>query len=167
MTVRQIVTVIAILLLVIAVVGLILCRPMAVSGYASGIFNLAAVTDARVAATTNAPEGPDGRILLLTGDDETLNDLVELFEGRGFGMTPAGLFSHGLPEPAEGDMEWSVTFHCSIAESTLTAEYRGGKLRLTGDHQTLVTTRHKDAWAKQVYDLIASLYPEPETEETE
>ncbi len=162
---KQTVLVAAILLSVILVVGLILCRPMGPERYASGIFNFAAVSNAAVSAEIFDPTGARAEALILTGDDAALKRLTELFDGKGFGMTPAGLFSDKLPDPTEGDICWSVTFSCTISDSTLTAEYVGGKLRLTGDSATVVTTQDLDGWARKVYDVIESLYPEPTEED--
>ncbi len=162
MSLKQAALVAVILLLIVLVVGLVLCRPMGPEHYASGIFNFAAVSDARVSAYTASPESTRGETVRLSAGDAPLDRLVELFDGRGFGMTPAGLFSDRLPQPETGDLCWSVTFNCTISDSSLTAEYAGGKLRLTGDSATVVTGQNLDSWAKQVYEVIAALYPQPD-----
>lgn len=162
MSLKHTLTVLIILLIAVAVVGLVLCRPMSAERYARGVFNLAAVDGAYVTAWEYDPEGTEPEELLLNTEDRTLTRLTDLFDGKGFGMTPAGLFDHELPEPQAGDICWRVTLQCTISDSSLTAEYRGGELMLTGSSSTLVAAQDKDEWAQDVFDLIAPLFPEPE-----
>ncbi len=164
---KQIVTVVLILLIAVMVVGLVLCRPMAADNYADGIFNFAAVDGIYVWAWEFDPEGTEPEELLVDSENRALSDIVERFDGKGFGMTPGGLFSRGLPEPEAGDICWRVVFRCTLSDSSLTAEYQGGVLRLSGNGETVVTTQDKSSWARQVFDLIESLYPEPEPEPPE
>ncbi len=164
---KQVVTIVLILLAAVLVVGLILCRPMAATNYADGIFNFAAVDGVFLWGWEYAPEGTAPEELLISAEDKALTSLTELFEGRGFGMTPGGLFSQKLPEPQAGDICWRVTFHCTVSDSTLTAEYQGGVLRLSGNGETVVTTQDKSSWARRVFTLIESMYPEPEPEPEE
>ncbi len=165
MSLKHTLTVLLILLIAVAVVGLVLCRPMSAERYAKGVFNLAAVDGAYVTAWEYAPEGTEPEELLLNTEDRTLSRLTDLFDGKGFGMTPGGLFDHELPEPEAGDICWRVTLQCTVSDSSLTAEYRGGELMLTGSGSTLVTAQDKDEWARDVFDLIAPLFPEPEPAE--
>lgn len=162
MSLKHVLTILSILLIAVLVVGLILCRPMSPENYASGVFNFEAVSDVTVSAWEYDPQAPRPAHLLIKSDDSAAKALRELFEDRGFGRTPGSILSDDSPEAGPGDICWSVTFHCTISQSTLTAEYTGGTLRLTGDGAVTVTTQNKDAWARQVYDLIVPLYPEPE-----
>lgn len=166
MTAKQILTVVAIILSVLIVVGLILCRPMSSDSYAPGLFSFAAVSDITVSAGEYSDGSAPPEELVLTEDDPAFDRLIGLFDVRGFGMTPAGLFSDSLPALGNGDVFWSVTFNCRVSGSTLTAEYAGGKLRLTGRSSTLVTTQDKEEWAMDVYGVISPLYPNNPEEDT-
>ncbi len=164
---KQVMIIVLILLIAILVVGLVLCRPMAAENYAKGIFNFAAVDGVYVWGWEYDPEGTAPEELLLNSENRALSELVELFDGKGFGMTPGGLFSQKLPEPRAGDDCWRVIFHCTVSDSFLTAEYQGGVLRLSGNGETVVATQDKSSWARRVFTLIDSLYPEPEPEPEE
>lgn len=161
---KQAVTVVLILLAAVLVVGLVLCRPMAAENYADGIFNFSAVDGVYVWGWEYDPEGTAPEELLVDAQNRNLTELTELFDDKGFGMTPGGLFSQKLPAPRAGDVCWRVIFHCTVSDSSLTAEYQGGVLRLSGNGQTVVTTQDKSAWARRVFALIDALYPEPEPE---
>lgn len=167
MTLKNAIIIIAILLAMVLTVGLILCRPMAAENYASGVFNFAAVSEITVRAWTEDPEAPGVVPMTITEDDGSFDDIIECFDLRGFGRTPGGIFSSDAPTPAPGDKCWRLTFRCSIADSYLTVEYTGGKLRLIGTEPVRVTTQDKDEWAEEIYELLIPLYPEPEPEPTE
>ncbi len=164
MSLKNAAIIIAILLIVILVVGLILCRPMAVENYADGIFNFAAVSDITVRAWTEDPEAPGTVPMTVDKEDGVFDDLIDEFTRRGFGRTPGSIFSNAAPRPEPGDMCWRLTFRCTISQSTLTVEYTGGVLRLIGGEAVTVTTQDKEEWAKEIYELLIPLYPQPEPE---
>ena len=164
MSLRHAALIAVILLAALLVVGLILLRPMAPENYADGVFSFDAVTQAYVTAGTFQYDSA-ASVLTVTADDPALQELVDLFDGRGFGRTAGSLFSQAEPVSRVGDRYWSVTFLCSISQSTLTAELVGSTLRLTGADTVTVTTQNRDGWAREVGDLILSLYPEPSPDE--
>ena len=161
MAFKHIVLIVVILLTAVLVVGLILCRPMGGANYAGGTFSFDAVTEIFVWAYEEQGDGADIQALPVTGS-RAMKNMISFFDGRGFGRTPGSLFSHTAPTAQPGDKCWGVTFKCAATGSTLTAEYTGGVLTLTGRETAAVTTQDKDAWAGQLYETIAALYPEPE-----
>lgn len=161
MTGRQAATIAVILIVALAVVGLILLRPMAPENYAEGRFSFDAVTQINVAAGT-FEYGSTATALAIESGSEEFDKLVDSFDGRGFGRTPASLFSNKEPINRVGDIYWTVTFYCGLTGGTLTVRYIGGDLRISGDGSTAVTTQDKLTWANSVHDYILSLYPDPE-----
>lgn len=164
MSLKHAVIIVSILLTALLVTGLILCRPMGPENYASGVFNFAAVSELSARAWQEAAGAPEAQWLAIEPDSDAFEDLTEAFENRGFGRTLGSIFSEKAPAAQEGDICWAVTFRCGISQSSLTAEYTGGVLRLSGSGTVTVTTQDKSEWAKDVYDTLISLYPEPEPE---
>lgn len=164
MSARHAAVIAAILLAALAAVGLVLLRPMAPENYAAGDFSFDAVTYIRVTAGTFA-YGVTSRELTVEPEDDAFDGLVGFFDGKGFGRTPASLFSVGEPVSRVGDIYWSVTFLCGDTGGSLTADYRGGDLRLTGAGTVAVTAQDKDGWARRVHAAILALMPEPEEPE--
>lgn len=161
MSVKNILTVVAILLIVVLAVGLVICRPMAAKNYASGIFNFEAVSEIRVRAW-EGDAGDTAEWLVLTEDDPGFRALIDLTDGKGFGRAPGSLFSEPDGGAADGDRCWQVSFLCALSGGQLDMRFSGDILRLAGDKTVTVTTQDKSSWAGRVYDLILSLYPEPE-----
>lgn len=163
MSVKNILTILAILLLVLFTVGLVIFRPMAAENYAAGSFSFDAVSDISVRAWQAGPEeAPEW--LQLTEDSPAFDRLIELVDGKGFGRSPGSLLSQPDSTPEEGELCWNLSFYCSVSGGKLDMSFSGGVLQIAGDETTAVTTQHKDAWVRQVFDTILPLYPEPEEE---
>lgn len=165
MTGRHAALIAAILLIALGAVGLVLLRPMAPENYASGAFDFEAVTDIRASAGIFSYDSLAAILAVGPEDEEAVEKLTGFFEGKGFGRTPGSLFSKKPPVSRVGDIYWTVTFTCGTTGASLSAEYRGGDLRLTGGESVAVTAQDKDTWARRVYEYILSLYPEPEEPE--
>lgn len=163
MSVKNILTILAILLLVVLAVGLVIFRPMAAENYAAGSFSFEAVSEIRVRAWEAGPEVKPVW-LRITEDDPGFEELVDLVDGKGFGRSPGSLFSEPDVSPAEGGLCWDVSFFCSVSGGSLDLSFCGDVLQITGDGTVTVTTQRKDAWAREVFDTILPLYPEPEEE---
>ncbi len=153
-----------ILALAVLAVGLVLCRPMEADSYAPGGFSMEAVDGAYVWAYEEQGDGVPVTVLSLEGGQE-LKDILSRFDGRGFGRTPASLFSDEAPSSFVGDRCWGVTLRCSVSGASLTFTFRGGALTISGGEQpATVLTQNKSTWASSIYDYILSLYPEPDPE---
>lgn len=161
---KNVLTIAAILLLVVLTVALVILRPMAAENYASGTFNFDAVSEIYVSAWESGPEASPAW-LLITGDDPGFDELIDLVDGKGFGRSPGSLFSEPDDTPGDGSICWNISFRCAVSGSRLDLSFAGGVLRLTGNKSVTVTTQNKDEWAREVFDLILPLYPEPEEEE--
>lgn len=163
MSVKNILTILAILLLVVLAVGLVILRPMAAENYASGSFSFEAVSEIVVRAWESVPEA-DPVWLTITEDGQGFDELIDLVDGRGFGRSPGSLFSQPDATPREGDFCWDISFHCAVSGGRLELRWSGGVLQIAGDETVTVTTQDKDDWARRVFDLILPLYPEPQEE---
>lgn len=161
MSLKSLLTVVAILLVAVLTVGLIICRPMGPENYASGVFNFEAVSEVRAAAWDAAVDN-NPSVFTLADEDPGIASLVKLIDGRGFGRSPGSLFSEPEPDYGEDSRCWMAVFSCAVSGSRLMVSYDGGILRLTGDGTVTVTTRDKEEWAQRMYALILSLYPAPE-----
>lgn len=159
MSVKNVLTVVAILLIAVLAVGLVICRPMAADNYASGQFNLEAVSEIRARAWESPAEAD---WLALTDEDAGFSELIDLVDGKGFGRDPSSLFREPDAAPSDGDRCWQISFRCALSGGQLDMSFSGGVLRLTGDTSVTVTAQDKSDWAGEVYDLIVSLYPAPE-----
>lgn len=153
----------AILVAALLAVGLILLRPMAPENYAAGEFHFEAVTEIRVSAGTYALDSA-APVLAVGPEDGAFAQLIDLFEGKGFGRTFVSLFSSKTPVARVGDPCFSVTFLCGGTGAALTAVCQGADLRLTGDTTVAVTAQNKASWCAKVHDAILALYPEPDPE---
>lgn len=157
---RQAAIIAAIVLTALVVVGLILLRPMSPEAYAQGDFSFEAVTEIRVSAGT-FEYGAAAQTLVIDPENEAFETLIGFFDGKGFGRTPLSVFSRKPPVKRVGDFYWSVTF-LALNGASLTADYIGGDLRLGGEDSPALAAQDKLAWARELHDLILSLYPEPE-----
>ncbi len=164
MSVKNLFTILAILLLVVLVVALVILRPMGPENYAAGAFSFEAVSEITVRAWMAGPEA-EPEWLRVTPDDPAFEKLTDLVDGKGFGRSPGSLFSEPDLTPEEGELCWNIRFLCAVSGGSLELNYTGGVLQIIGDETVTVTAQDKDAWAKQVFDTILPLYPEPEEEE--
>ena len=162
MSLKNVLTVIAILLVAVLTVGLVIWRPMGPENYASGVFNFDAVTQIRASTWSVSNDSYDAG-LVLAPEDEGFEDIIDMVDGKGFGRAPGSLFSEPSPDP-EREHCWAVTFFCSVSDSSLLLYYEGGVLRISGEERMTVTTQNKDQWAEDMYALIRSL-PAPAGEQ--
>ncbi len=164
MSLRHAALIALILAAAILVVGLIYARPVATASYGYGNFSFDSVEEITISLRRRSDGDIEEYMETISEKDEGFDELIELFDGRGFGRTVSSIFSPKDSAGAEREHRWRIYFSCP--SGSLTVLSVDGTLFLSGEDEYEVTTNDKSELDGRVLQLLLELLAPEDKDDT-